>query len=201
MSPRSPRQPILAALLPVLVLALCSCTVLIDDDPPQSRRVDVVGVDLDPTTGNPILRLRERGGLQRELPIWIGEAEALSIALATEGIPIPRPNTHDLIASLLDGLDGQLSRVLVTELRGSTYYATIEITVDGQQIEVDSRPSDAIAVAIRAGTPIYASEELLRADDPIPDDEDAIDVHWRSAGPPAKTPIRRFEKTQSQPTA
>ncbi|MCP5065664.1 MAG: bifunctional nuclease family protein [bacterium] len=168
----------LAVCLLSLGLALVACSFPAPDDSAVAL-VEVVSVEMDPENDTPILLLREREGLRRELPIWIGQFEAISIALATEGIPAPRPNTHDLIKRLMDSMQGSLSRVVVTELRGSTYYAVIELLVGGETVEVDCRPSDAIAVAIRTDTPIYASDAVLREIDRIPNPEESLDVDWR----------------------
>lgn len=189
-----------AALLLLVALSLLACRVPLADDGPW-RRVDVVSVEIDPDSGSPIMLLREREGLLRELPIWIGQFEALSIALATEGIPAPRPNSHDLIKSLLEETRGKLDRVVVTELRGNTYYAVIELEVGGRVVQVDSRPSDAIAVAIRTGTPIFASESVLHQSELIPDPENALEVQWGAPSDGKNTLPSRVSETASRPNA
>jgi len=180
-----------SALLAALLLIGCAFSV---SDERAARQVDVASVDLDAESGSPILLLKERGGLQRELPIWIGQFEALSIALATEKISAPRPNSHDLIKNLLEKMQGRIARVIVTELRGNTYYAVIELEIDGQTVEVDSRPSDAIAVAIRAGTPIFASDDVLRQVERIPHAEDAVDIDWLKDPAPHPAPSTSEKK-------
>jgi hypothetical protein len=125
--------------------------------------VQVGSVLLDERVGSPVVVLEEREG-ERSLPIWIGLAEAQSIASEMEHVRPERPNTHDLATRLIDGLEGQVERVVVTELRGGTYFATIHLRTRGRTIEVDSRPSDAIAIALRTGAPLFARDELLSTD-------------------------------------
>ncbi len=121
-------------------------------------RMEVKQVVLDPMNRTPVVLLAGGGQL---LPIWIGTAEAASIARAIEGQQAARPNTHDLIRNLLEGLDATPERVTLTELRGSTYFAVITVRKGRRRIPIDSRPSDAIAVALRTGTPIYATAQVL----------------------------------------
>jgi bifunctional DNase/RNase len=125
--------------------------------------VQVDSVVLDERVGSPVVVLLEREG-ERSLPIWIGLAEAQSIAAEMEKVRPERPNTHDLATRLIQGLQGEVERVVVTELRGGTYYATIFLRAHGRSIEVDSRPSDAIAIALRTGAPLFARDDLLSSD-------------------------------------
>jgi bifunctional DNase/RNase len=120
------------------------------------REVVVHGVRIDLPAGVPMLLLREVDGT-RGLPIWIGAAEASAIANALEGATPPRPLTHDLMADLLEALGHTLTAVKITEVEEGTFYAVIE--VDGEQ--VSARPSDAVALALRVGAPIYAAEDVL----------------------------------------
>jgi hypothetical protein len=126
-----------------------------------THAVHVRGVQVDPRTSSPVVLLEEAEGLHRRLPIWIGPYEAQSIAAALEKVPAPRPNSHDLIKSIFDGLEGRIERVVITELRNGTYYATLDVAVDGRKLAVDARPSDAIAVAIRTGAPVFATALVL----------------------------------------
>jgi bifunctional DNase/RNase len=142
----------------------------------------VDGVRMDPRTSSPVVLLKEERGLRRRLPIWIGLYEAQSIAIGMEDVETPRPNTHDLILNILGGIEGKLHRVVITELRGNTYYAVLEIELDGRKVVVDSRPSDAIAVAVRAGAPVFASEEVLEAAGRRADDEKAVEIDWPEIG-------------------
>src|SRR4026209_1125361 len=95
------------------------------------------------------------------LPIWIGHPEAAAILMKFQGATTPRPMTHDLISEMLGELDAQRTRVSVTELKDNTFYASITLRVNGQEIEIDSRPSDALAVAERTSAPIFAAEEVI----------------------------------------
>lgn len=98
---------------------------------------------------------------ERYLPIWIGPAEADAIAVKLQGVTVPRPLTHDLLHSLIDALGATINSIIVSDLKNDTFYAKIILNVDGKQMEVDSRPSDALALAVRAEAPIYAEEIVL----------------------------------------
>jgi len=98
---------------------------------------------------------------ERYLPIWIGPAEADAIAVKLQGVDVPRPLTHDLLHSVIDALGATINSIIVSELKGDTFFAKIILNVDGGQLEVDSRPSDALALAVRAEVPIYAEETVL----------------------------------------
>ncbi len=97
----------------------------------------------------------------RYLPIWIGPAEADAIAVKLQDVTVPRPLTHDLLRSVIDALGATVNSIIVSELKNDTFYAKIVLSVDGGQMEVDSRPSDALALAVRADVPIYADELVL----------------------------------------
>ncbi len=98
---------------------------------------------------------------ERYLPIWIGPAEADAIAVKLQGVTVPRPLTHDLLYSVIDDLGAIINSIIVSDLKNDTFYAKINLSVDGKQLEVDSRPSDALALAVRAGVPIYAEEAVM----------------------------------------
>ena len=98
---------------------------------------------------------------ERYLPIWIGPAEADAIAVTLQGVAVPRPLTHDLLHSIIDALGASIDSIIVSDLKNDTFYARIILNVDGEQLEIDSRPSDALALAVRAETPIYAEEVVL----------------------------------------
>jgi len=125
-------------------------------------RLRAVRVDLQSNT--PVLLLQESEGLGRTLPIFIGAPEATAIAFALQGMDTPRPMTHDLIRDLLDALGADVVRVVVTELRTSTYYAEIILLQGGRELSVSSRPSDAVAVAVRTGTPLFVADDLMDAE-------------------------------------
>jgi bifunctional DNase/RNase len=122
--------------------------------------MDIYGVSFDLVGKQPIVLLKTADG-NKFLPIWIGHAEAAAILMKLQEQSAPRPMTHDLMTDILEQLDAQLVKITVTELRENTFYAQITVVRDGQEIEVDSRPSDAIALAIRAEAPIYAAERVI----------------------------------------
>jgi hypothetical protein len=107
-----------------------------------------------------VVILKEKAA-DRYLPIWIGPAEADAIAVKLQDVTVPRPLTHDLLRSVIDALGATINSIIVSELKNDTFYAKIILNVDGGQMEVDSRPSDALALAVRAGVPIYAEEIVL----------------------------------------
>lgn len=116
---------------------------------------------MDPVTNMPIVILKDSGG-DAVLPIWVGIYEANAIALEIEKVTTPRPMTHDLIKNVLTGLDAQVKKVVVTELRDDTFFAVIWLEREGRIISVDSRPSDALAVALRLDCPIFVDDEVLK---------------------------------------
>lgn len=119
-------------------------------------RMEVKGLMLDPTSNVPIVILREKDGTEF-LPIWIGVFEANAIALRLEGVEPPRPMTHDLLANVLRDLGCELCRIVVTDLDDATFFARLIVRRNGEEISVDSRPSDAIALALRLDAPIFAA--------------------------------------------
>ncbi len=141
----------------------------------------LAAVRVELPTNNPVVLLQEVGGARRTLPIFIGAPEATAIAFALQGVTPPRPMTHDLMRDILEALDATLERVVVTELRMSednrsgTYFAELHLRHAGQARTVSSRPSDAIALAARLGTPIYAEDELLDEAGVVLDAEDDDD--------------------------
>jgi hypothetical protein len=120
----------------------------------------IYGVSFDLVGKQPIVLLKTAEG-NKFLPIWIGHPEAAAILMKLQGASTPRPMTHDLVTDMLGQLDAQVVRITVTELRESTFYAQITVAQDGSEIEVDSRPSDAIALAIRADAPIYVADRVI----------------------------------------
>jgi bifunctional DNase/RNase len=123
-------------------------------------RMRVAHLGLDRTTNTPVVILQEEAG-ERTLPIWIGASEANAIALELQGIHPERPLTHDLMKLLVAGLGGELRRVVIASLRENTYLAQLLIYRGGEVFEVDARPSDSIALALRMNSPIFLNEELL----------------------------------------
>jgi bifunctional DNase/RNase len=125
-----------------------------------AERVTVYGVSFDVASKQPIVLLKVEGK-NRFLPIWIGHPEAAAILMKLQKAELPRPMTHDLLASVIDRLSATVSAVIVTELRENTFYAVIQLASEGEEIRMDCRPSDAIALAVRADAPIYVSAELM----------------------------------------
>src|SRR3974390_3237632 len=129
---------------------------------PSEIEMKIRGLMMDPVTNMPIVILRDGGG-NTVLPIWVGVYEANAIALEIEKASTPRPMTHDLIKTLLFGLNTALRKVVVSELKDDTFYAVIWLDRDGEMIRVDSRPSDALALALRLDCPIYVDESVLKS--------------------------------------
>ena len=119
------------------------------------------GLMMDPATNMTIVILKDANG-PTLLPIWVGVYEANAIALEIEKVATPRPMTHDLIKNLLMGLEAQVRKVVVSELKDDTFYALIWLEREGQVMSIDSRPSDALALALRVDCPIYVDDEVLK---------------------------------------
>ena len=120
------------------------------------------GLMMDPVTNMPIVVLKDPSS-DAVLPIWVGIYEANAIALEIEKVATPRPMTHDLIKNVLTGLEARVHKVVVTELRDDTFFAVIWMERDGQVISIDSRPSDALAIAMRLDCPIFVDDEVLKS--------------------------------------
>lgn len=135
----------------------------------------IKGLMVDPITNTPIIILRDKDG-QRVLPIWVGMFEANAIALQIENVTTPRPMTHDLLKNVIQDLHGRIEKIVVSDLKENTFYALIYLRVNGDTIAVDARPSDAIALALRARVPIFVEEEVIdnaKTVDLAPDKGDA----------------------------
>jgi len=122
----------------------------------------IKGLMIDPITNMPIVILKDKEG-NRILPIWVGIFEANAIALQIENIATPRPMTHDLLKNVLGDLEANVQKIVVCELKDNTFYAMIYLDRDGKLIAVDSRPSDAIALALRTKSPIYVEESVVES--------------------------------------
>ena len=122
-------------------------------------RMSIYGINLDLFSSSPIVILKVEDE-NRYLPIWIGQPEARSILMKLQNQEFSRPLTHDLAVNLVAELGGSMEKVTVTELRDSTFFAVISVEIDGRTVEIDSRPSDAIALAVRAGAEIFAADEV-----------------------------------------
>jgi bifunctional DNase/RNase len=120
----------------------------------------IYGVSFDLVGKQPIVLLKTADG-NKFLPIWIGHPEAAAILMKLQGATTQRPMTHDLVTDILEQLDVQVIRITVTELKENTFYASITVQQNGSEIEIDSRPSDAIALAVRAEAPIFAAENVI----------------------------------------
>jgi uncharacterized protein len=140
----------------------------------------IKGLMVDPVTNMPIIILRDEDG-QRVLPIWVGIFEANAIALQIENVATPRPMTHDLLRNVIHDLDGAVQKIVVSDLRENTFFAVIHLSVRGEPVLVDARPSDAIALALRAKAPIYVEEAVI-------DNAKALD------GTPERTDNERLQK-------
>jgi bifunctional DNase/RNase len=146
--------------------------------------MELLGVRVEMPANSPIVLLREKAGRRRVLPIYIGNPEATAIAYALQGISTPRPLTHDLFKDVLEELGAALDQVVVTAMRDHTYFAELHLRVGGAPHVVSSRPSDSIALAVRTGSPIFASEEVL--------EEAGQEVVEDEAGPPDDEIIEEF---------
>jgi len=132
--------------------------------PAKAREMDVQGLMMDPSSRTPIVILKEVGG-EALLPIWIGVFEANAIAMQIEGVEAPRPLTHDLLSGSLEAAGARVEKIVISDLSESTFFASIflEVGTGGEEVILDSRPSDAIALALRAEAPIYVLESVLQA--------------------------------------
>ncbi|NIM52070.1 MAG: bifunctional nuclease family protein [Gemmatimonadales bacterium] len=141
--------------------------------------VKVAHLGLDRATNTPVVILQEKEG-ERVLPIWIGPAEASAIAMELGGVKFSRPLTHDLVKQIVLGLGADLKRVLISQVKENTYYAELHLHRDDHVIQIDARPSDSIAVALRLKAPIFTQESLLELTtidtvDPVTPDSDKMD--------------------------
>jgi bifunctional DNase/RNase len=134
--------------------------------------MSIKGLMLDPVSNSPIVVLKDEEE-KFFLPIWVGIFEANAIALQLENVTTPRPMTHDLLRNMISELDARVIRVVINDLRDSTFFAQIKLTTGGRTLELDARPSDAIALALRTEAPIFVAQEVLdQAQTISPDSED-----------------------------
>ena len=124
------------------------------------QQMVIYGVSFDVIGKQPIVLLKTMEG-NKFLPIWIGHPEAAAILIKLQGTKLPRPMTHDLLTNLIGRFEAEIARITVTELKDSTFYAKLTLLKDGAEIDIDSRPSDALALAVRTEAPIFASTELI----------------------------------------
>jgi bifunctional DNase/RNase len=125
------------------------------------RPMVIAGLTVDPLTNSPIVILKEIGG-ERTLPIWIGLLEATAIASELEGIKFSRPMTHDLLKNIMSLVDLRVNKIEVCDLKNNTYFALIYLDHKGKEISIDARPSDALALSLRMGAPIFVSEDVIK---------------------------------------
>ncbi|MBI4379069.1 MAG: bifunctional nuclease family protein [Nitrospinae bacterium] len=141
----------------------------------------VDGLTLDPLTNTPIITLKDHSG-KKVLPIWVGIFEANAIALQMEKVVTPRPMTHDLIKNIFVGIEAKVNHIIVNDLKDNTFYATISLTLNNNIVNIDSRPSDAIAVALRVNAPIYVAEKVIdmaRGIEPLESNEMGDSEKWK----------------------
>ena len=124
------------------------------------QQVTIYGVSFDMVGKQPIVLLKTLEG-NRYLPIWIGHPEAAAILMKMQGAPTPRPMTHDLVTEMLGELNATVAKIAVTELRDNTFFAIITLQVNGSEVEIDSRPSDALALAVRTDAPIFVADQVI----------------------------------------
>ena len=122
--------------------------------------MSIKGLMVDPVTNMPIVILRDSDG-KRILPIWVGVFEANAIALQIENVSTPRPMTHDLLRNVIQDLNGDVQKIVVSDLKGNTFYAVLHVVVAGEMVMIDARPSDAIALALRVRAPIFAEDAVI----------------------------------------
>ena len=147
------------------------------------RPMVVSGLTVDPLTNSPIVILKEIDG-ERTLPIWIGLLEATAIASELEGIKFSRPMTHDLLKNIMDIIELKINKIEVCDLKNNTYYALIYINHQGKEISIDARPSDALALSLRMGAPVFVSEEVINKSSqidlkPEPEDKSEQGKKWQ----------------------
>jgi bifunctional DNase/RNase len=132
--------------------------------------VHIHSLGLDEQNNQPVLILREDGGL-RVVPIWIGHPEAMAIMLAVQGIEPPRPLTHDLMMSIVAAAGYEVERVEITRVEAGTFYASLVLANAERKLTIDARPSDSLALAVRAGCPVFVAEEVMRVSGVLPEAE------------------------------
>jgi bifunctional DNase/RNase len=135
----------------------------------------IKGLIVDPVTNVPIILLRDAGG-QKVLPIWVGAFEANAIALQIENVSMARPMTHDLLKNVINDLKASVKKIVVSDLKENTFYALIYLDVNGEMVAVDARPSDAIALALRARAPIFVEEAVIENAKPFDPGSDKPDT-------------------------
>ena len=154
--------------------------ILVEDEDGEEYEVQIKGVVIDRRTQSPVVILWDERN-KKFVPIWIGFAEARAIYFALQGIKPPRPITHDLLARMIKVMGGKVTKVKITKLENNTYYAYVQVKVGKKVYNVDSRPSDAIALALRVGAPIFISKQIMLSAVKIPEEEEK-DFLWEKVG-------------------
>ena len=147
--------------------------------------MSIYGVSFDLVGKQPIVLLKTAEG-NRYLPIWIGHPEAAAILMKLQGASTPRPMTHDLLSEMIESVDAKCEKVSVTELRDNTFFASITISMNGSELEIDSRPSDALALAVRTSAPIFAADEVI--------EESAIEFEDGEAPEDTEQVVEKFKE-------
>jgi bifunctional DNase/RNase len=137
------------------------------------KAMTISSLNMDPVANSPVIILKEIGG-EQTLPIWIGLLEATAIASEIEGVRFARPMTHDILKNIMDKTDIKVNKIEICDLRDNTYFARIHLTSGGNAVSIDSRPSDAIAIALRAQAPIFVSDEVLRKSKQIEETRESV---------------------------
>jgi len=145
------------------------------------KAMTISSINMDPVTNSPIIILEEIEGKQT-LPIWVGLLEATAIASEIEGVRFSRPMTHDLLKNIMDKVDIKVKKIEICDLRDNTYYAIIHLTNRGEALSIDSRPSDAIALALRAKAPIFVSDEVLKKSKQIEATKESVPANKSEQG-------------------
>ena len=145
------------------------------------KAMTISSLKMDPVANSPIIILKEIEG-EQTLPIWIGLLEATAIASEIEGVRFSRPMTHDILKNIMDKTDIKINKIEISDLRDNTYFALIHLTSGGKALSIDSRPSDAIAIALRTQAPIFVSDEVLRKSKQIEATKEGVPVDKSEQG-------------------
>ena len=160
--------------------------------------VDLIGIHIEAQSGAPLVLLREHDAPHRYLPVFIGDAEAAAIAFAVAGEAPPRPLTHDVMAALVESLGGRVDSVEITELRDGTFFAHVAVSGPAGGQRLDSRPSDAIALAVRFGAPVFVSDEVLDIAGTLPEENPDDDDHIVVDAEAVEEEVERFRALLEQ---
>ncbi len=164
----------------------------------MKRRMDIAGLAMDPVTQSPVMILRDPE-TKMGVPIWIGPFEADSIRMVLENQPPPRPITHDLFVDAMNRLNARVTRVEISDLRENTYYAKIILESGGREVELDSRPSDAVSLALRFDAPVYMSQKVFEAARiPLTDEDERAEAEETADGEAASENVKFDESNKDK---